>query len=51
MLLKYHQARNTDLLGRVFWRRLNVTAGWLDELEHPERQTHLSAYSSLHPHN
>jgi KamA family protein len=32
ILLKYHQARNPSLLGRVFWRRLSETAGWLDDL-------------------
>ena len=34
ILLKYHQARNPDFLGRIFWRKLDRTAGWLDELEH-----------------
>jgi lysine 2,3-aminomutase len=33
ILLKYHQARRPEQLGRIFWRKLNETAGWLDELE------------------
>ncbi|MGB7001121.1 MAG: KamA family radical SAM protein [Halobacteriota archaeon] len=30
---KYHQARATEDLGKFFKRKINKTAGWLDELE------------------
>ncbi len=33
ILLKYHQARNPDLLGRLFSKKFIPTAGWLDDLE------------------
>ena len=31
--LKYHQAKNPRNIGKFFKRRLNKTAGWLDELD------------------
>ena len=31
--LKYHQARDSRNIGKFFKRKLNKTAGWLDELE------------------
>ena len=31
--LKYHQARATENLGKFFKRKINKTAGWLDELD------------------
>ena len=31
--LKYHQAKDPDNIGKFFKRKLNKSAGWLDELE------------------
>ena len=31
--LKYHQAKSPRNLGKFFKRKINKTAGWLDELE------------------
>jgi len=33
LYMKYHQAKNPMNLGRLFKRRLNPTAGWLDDLK------------------
>ena len=33
LYLKYHQAKDPDNIGKFFKRKLNKTAGWLDELE------------------
>ncbi|MCK4732465.1 MAG: hypothetical protein KAT65_08405, partial [Methanophagales archaeon] len=30
---KYHQAKEYDNIGKFFKRKLNNTAGWLDELD------------------
>lgn len=46
MVFKYHQAKNPDNLGKVFTRRLNKDATWLDDAVlqdlHPEKMEVLS---------
>jgi len=42
IFFKYHQAKNPRNIGRFFKRKLNLTAGWLDEL--PEDNKHHSEH-------
>jgi lysine 2,3-aminomutase len=39
--MKYHQARDPRNVGRTFKRKLIRGAGWLDDLERPERESGL----------
>jgi lysine 2,3-aminomutase len=32
MYLRYHQAKDPSMLGKLFTRKFDKTAGWLDEL-------------------
>jgi lysine 2,3-aminomutase len=50
--LKYHQAKDKSEIGRLFKRRLNQKAGWLDELkpveEFPESRAATRPHSAQH---
>jgi len=56
IILKYHQAKDPSLMGKIFKRKLNPEAGWLDELHdtyrsiiknNPNRHTSTHWQSSL----
>jgi L-lysine 2,3-aminomutase len=32
-IFKYHQAKNPENLGKLFYRKVDKTAGWLDDLK------------------